>query len=192
MDIGSRDLEQSLEFYRAIGACVVAFEPNPTQFEICKQKAIEGKIKVYPFALSNKTGPIDFYAVNENVGASSTLEPIDIPFASDKSYRKITVEGMRASDFINLSGLEAPDVVWMDVQGAELSVLEGFQSYLDSVKYIHCEGSLLPYYKGHQLQPQLISFLESKKFKHVDSYGHDGHPYNEGDLIFKNTRYEIL
>lgn len=193
MEIGSRDLEQAIEFVKSLRCKVISFEPNPNQFKACVETLSlnqdlgnipRGLITISDFALAEETKELDFYITNGNIGASSTLKPIDVPFAGDKSVTKIRVQGITAHDYLSRNGLEAPSVIWMDVQGAELGVLKGFKDYLKNVKYIHCEGSIKPYYENHQLQPDLIKFLTDSGFKLVEAYGHNLHPYEEGDLIF--------
>jgi FkbM family methyltransferase len=187
LDIGSRDLGQSIELGSVFpNAKIYAFEPNPEQFKICAELAKNyPNITAIPKAVSNITGTLDFYVTHGNVGASSTLEPLDVPFGTSRDFTKITVESIILYDWLNAEGIDQVDVMWMDAQGIELSVLKSLGEKLEKVKYLHCEAAEIGYYKGHQLKAELDEYLVSMGFDLLfknEAY----HPYKEGDIIATN------
>jgi FkbM family methyltransferase len=198
LDIGSRDLDQSIELSGVYpSARVIALEPNPAQFDICKQKCMMedsfhpelGKvshknIEVYNYAASDVEGEIDFWVVEGNPGGSSILEPIDVPYSTG-NWNKISVEAIRLDFLLAELQVSRVDVVWMDVQGAELLALKGMGNYLDEVLAMHTEASPSPYYKGHLLKEEVESYLHSRGFD-TQFYPAPNHPYNEGDLLCLN------
>lgn len=190
LDIGSRDLDQSIEFNSVFQNCrIYAFEPNPLQYSICFEKTKNfSNIQVNQLACSNAEGTLDFYVTNGNVGASSLLEPLDVPFASDKTVNKIQVQTIRMFDWLRTNHIEEIDIAWVDTQGAELQVFMGMDNLIEKIKFIHCEAAEKAYYKNHSLKNELESFLNHAGFDtvfHNESY----HPYNEGDIFAVNRRY---
>jgi FkbM family methyltransferase len=187
LDIGSRDLDQSIEFSSVYqNSKIYAFEPNPEQFNICLNKSINYEnINVEQLAISDKNGSLDFYITHGTVGASSLLEPINVPFASTQNFTKISVESKRLDDWLEQNKIDFVDIMWLDTQGIELAALKSMGDKLKKVKFIHCEASELPYYKGHLLKTDLVEFLESVGFELIfinEAY----HPFNEGDIIATN------
>lgn len=188
LDIGSRDLEQSLEFNSVFpNADVYAFEPNPDQYNICLKNANQ-KIKVFNLAISSENSERDFYLTKGNIGASSLLKPLDVPFASNQIIEKITVKSTSLENWIKQNSINKIDIMWMDVQGIELEVLKSLSAeQLSKISYIHCEASEKPYYEKHQLKSDLETFLVENGFSvrfHKPNY----HPYGEGDIIAINTK----
>ena len=144
VEVGSRDALDAIALSRRFDCQVVAFEPNPTQFAICARNVSDSKcdsVSLRSEALTDADGPITFWQVDEdcypNPGASSLFE---INFANrsrrdpDRArppiQRPVTVRGARW-DSLNLSG---PDLLVIDVEGAELRVLKGFGRRLRDVK----------------------------------------------------------
>jgi FkbM family methyltransferase len=193
LDVGTRDLDDSITFSKAFPNCrVIAFEPNPDQYKICLEnkkfythRVPEGEgpfdnIEVYNYAISDVEGDLDFWVVGKNPGGSSLLEPIDVPY-SDGTWKKITVKSRRLDNVLVELNVDSVDVVWMDVQGIELKALQGMGSILDTVKILYTEAAPMPYYKGHILKDDLEKFLIEKKFTLF--WKPEGHPYGEGNFI---------
>ena len=183
LDVGSRDIEESIQLSRAFpNARVIAFEPNPNQFPICKSKSeSHPMIEVYDYAIAEVDGPLDFYIVGSNHGGSSLLEPIDVPY-SDGTHQKVTVNGRRLDTVLPELGVESVDVVWMDVQGNELKALQGMGRFIDNVKIMHTEACPNAYYVGHILKDEFEAWLSQQGFDIVWEPT-IGHPYGEGDLL---------
>ena len=73
----------------------------------------------------------------------------------------------------------------MDVQGAELRVLNGAGTLLDSVRVIWMEVEAKPLYKDQPLKADVERFMASRGFeKRLDTVGSVS-----GDQLYVNTRY---
>jgi FkbM family methyltransferase len=190
LDIGSRDLDQSIEFSTVYPeAKIYAFEPNPAQFSICEQKSkAYSQINVFQKAISENNGTLDFYVTHGNVGASSLLEPISVPFGTTQAFSKIQVESIRLKDWLYENKITEVDVLWIDAQGLELSVLKSLEETIQKVKFIHCEAAERPYYKGHLLKNEVDEFLKQQNFSLTFLKEHY-HPYDEGDIMASNESY---
>jgi FkbM family methyltransferase len=183
LDVGSRDLDQSIELKQHFPTSrIIAFEPNPPQFEICKQRAAQfNNIEVHNLALSDEDGVLDFWVVDGNPGGSSLLEPIYVPFSHNR-WSKISVNCKRLDNVLKELAINQVDVMWMDAQGVELKVLKGMGEYINTVQTLHTEACPNAYYKGHILQNEVENFLKDNNFA-FQFIPANPHPFGEGDLI---------
>lgn len=176
LDVGSRDLEQSLEF-RSIfpNAKIYAFEANPESYQAFQPKLTDN-IQAFQFAAMNYDGEIRFTKVSqdENTGASSIFEPTENMVGTPAySLDYINVPCRRLDTWAKENGITSVDLIWADVQGAELPMFEGMGDLLNTVQAIATEaetGKL--YFPSRKYQPtqyqELKTFLESKGFEEWD------------------------
>lgn len=173
-DIGSWHLGQSIEFLELFpDAKVYAFEANPENYKNCVEihSRLTGyfkkNLKVYNTALNDKPGEMKFYPVtNDNPGASSkykfmqgyTKEFFNKEWVQDE----ITVEANTLDLWRKENNIGNIDIIWIDVQGAELDVFEGSRETLRDVKCIFTEVGLKPYYEGQSLKTELDFFLKNE------------------------------
>lgn len=105
--------------------CVVAFEPNPENARgVGRQAAVNSvtNVTVERLALSDRTGQAEFTVESET--ANSHLEVIPLEHATTDPVEVLRVQTSTLDDFVSRSGLR-PSVVKIDVEGAEMLVLEG-------------------------------------------------------------------
>jgi FkbM family methyltransferase len=125
-DIGAHHGLYSLIASRIVGrsGVVVAFEPSPRERKKMKLNLFLNSglnIRVFPLALGEKSGESDFFLVE---GDNSGCNSLKIPNVPQKT-RKIRVNVVTLDDFIETANLERLDLIKLDVEGAELSVLKG-------------------------------------------------------------------
>lgn len=168
-EIGSRDAHESVFFRKEFPqARVTCFEPNPTQKQECLDSIGDLDIQFYDIALSNFDGEADFYITNGNIGASSLLRPLDVPWTNNKSINNVKVNCSQLDTFCNLNN-SYPDLIWIDVQGNELNVFKGGEYALSKVRAIYTEVGEEAYYVGHTLKGDIIDFLVNRcGFKLID------------------------
>jgi hypothetical protein len=75
------------------------------------------------------------------------------------------------------------DIIWMDLQGAELLALKGLDKYLDTVKYIFTEVSHQPIYTGQVMFNELNSFTINRGFISKNKLSMQGW---QEDIIYEN------
>ncbi len=96
---------------------IIAFEPNPNVFRLLEknvqQNHLQG-VEVFNYCLAEEEGEIEFF-INDNPG---TMEGSVL--AERGGTRILKVKSVRLSTYIN----GAIDVVKMDVEGAEIKILE--------------------------------------------------------------------
>jgi hypothetical protein len=64
-------------------------------------------------------------------------------------------------EFLESKKIDKIDFLWMDVQGSERSVFEGFGKYLNDVSIIATEIGLQSIYEGSTLKDELDSILSN-------------------------------
>ena len=132
---------------------VIAFEPNPANLEkLHRNVNHNGSPRIREIALSNKNGFVEFDNPTHARGKWEAKASI-APEASDES---IFVKARTGDDLVERSEHPPPTVVKIDVEGAELLVIEGMADVLarDSCRLVYCEV--------HR---------ESKARRSVESYG---------------------
>jgi FkbM family methyltransferase len=65
-------------------------------------------------------------------------------------------------------GIDQPDLVKLDVEGASYEVLVGFGALLQGVKIIHLETETYPFFKGQRLHDEVAKLMTDSGFKIVD------------------------
>ena len=196
-DIGSRDCLQSIEFYNNFpNSTVYAYECNPTTLDLCKKniEKYSDRIQLIEGAVCDYDGNITFYPINTektvtswkdgNPGASSL-------FKSNNSYPyetyiqdEVSTNCHRLDTVMNKYNIEKVDIIWMDLQGAELLALKGLGDKLKGVKYIYTEVSHRPIYENQVMFNDLNNFLIENNFSLKNRLSMNGW---QADAIYKNN-----
>lgn len=175
VEVGSRDGLDAIALASALSCRVDAFEAAPQQFLDVQQNIREsGATEVYAheLALSDENGLVDFWTVDaqdyDNTGLGSFYEvnfdnrpSDDVDAGRDPIQRRTTVTAAR---FDSLE-IPTPDLLVMDVQGAETRVLQGFGSRLRDCRYVICEAERVPSYQGGNSFRDLHRYLASQGFR---------------------------
>ncbi|AXG07707.1 FkbM family methyltransferase [Haloplanus rubicundus] len=111
---------------------VVAFEPTPDAFGILQSNVERNDIdaRLFDVALTNENG-----TAHMSVRGQTGHE------LSDGDGETVDVETRRADDLVTEHGLPSPDVIKIDIEGAEYLALDGFRETLADVPCHHlfCE-----------------------------------------------------
>jgi len=196
-DIGSRDGLQALEFSRLFpDARIVAIECNPATLDKCRRNlAPEPRITLVDKAINAHTGRCAFHPIDQartitswkdgNPGASSLFVatgdyPVETYFQNE-----VEVDCTRLDDLCERLQIEAIDLIWMDLQGAELIALQSAGALLEKVRYIYTEVSHRPIYKGQCMFDEVDAFLTARGFRLCTKI--DRTRWQQ-DAIYENTR----
>lgn len=168
VDLGANHGEFSEAIQKRIGCSVYAIEPVPELFNTLPKNS-----KIY-----NMQGVI---------AASSGLKKLFIPedrcatlhLLVDVPAREIEVPGYTFHEFVAMHKIESVDLLKIDIEGEEISLLEGFQAD-DFAKIKQCTVEFHDF-----LYPQLKPKVESIKNKFI-SEGFYCIPFslNNGDVLF--------
>jgi len=121
-------------------------------------------------AVTDRVGQLKFYPVNV-----SRSENKDIGFSSlfqinpDYTRRRgrivqdeVIVDATTLDHYF--AGKQNPDILWIDVEGAELQVFRGATRVLPAVRLIHVEVSFRPMQVGKPLFWELSRYLKEQGF----------------------------
>lgn len=173
LDIGANIGYYTLIFAKLVGehGKVFAFEPEPFNFKLLK-KNVEinnyQNVILQNSAISNNNGKTKLYLSQEQSGTHRI-------FPSDMcSNNYVEVEMIRLDDYFKNNVLaEKISFVKIDVEGAELGVLEGMKSLLELNKKLEILIEFIPpYIKEFGANPiDILILLENYNFKiHLVNY----------------------
>ena len=179
--VGAHRGEEIFEYESLGSECVIWIEPNPDVFLEMQvyltnaNSCIESK--AFEYAASNVDHQIvdfniyygpDAGYLRGNKGCSSLLK------ANGRFIDTLLVE--------NNMSYNSFDLLNMDVQGAELLVLQGSEKLLENVKYVTTEATWdNPDYVDNVMYDELKLYLESKGFVEKQIINHSE---NWGDVLF--------
>lgn len=193
-DIGSCHCLESVEFSRIYTeAKIVAFEANPTSYQVCLDNTKDIPcITVVNQAVNDYDGLCKFYPMDKektittwedgNQGASS-LYLANGAYDHIEKYVQYEIEMpcTRIDTYCEKNSIDHIDAIWMDLQGAELKALESMGSMLDTVQVIHTELEINPMYEGQSLFKDVNIFLQDNGF--VPVWGNTGATFGT-DFVF--------
>ena len=176
-DIGSRDCIQSIEFYKQFpNSKIYAFECNPNTLDICRKniEKYNDRITLIEGAVCDYDGITKFYPINQqktittwedgNPGASSIFKSNGTYTLETYVQDEIITNCHRLDSVMNKYIIPKVDIIWMDLQGAELLALKGLGNYLQNVKYIHTEVFHKEMYTGQVMFDELNNYILSNDF----------------------------
>jgi FkbM family methyltransferase len=176
VEVGSLHGQDALYLNQTHGARLVVFEPDPINAARTRP-VVEGfGGDFHEMALSDTDGEVTFWSVDpdlyENRGASSLLK-IDFQHRNaddpDKGrapiQRPVTVRSARYDSL----GLPAPELLCIDVEGAEAMVLRGFGDLLREVPAVVIETTFSPHTTGGAGYPEIHELLTAAGLRYVYS-----------------------
>ena len=176
IELGSRDLLDAIHLSQRFSADVYSWECNPYAIALCKSNLLQYKhtigrrsgVHLIEKAVWSEPGTIKFFPVtNGNHGASSCFKAnLDYPY-EQYEQSEIEVECMRVDDWLKDNNVPTPELVCMDLQGAEMEALKSFGDLLHEVQYIITEGQKKPLYHDTPLVYDLAGYLKDYGFELV-------------------------
>jgi FkbM family methyltransferase len=198
IEIGSRDCEETLIFNDFFPkAHIYAFECNPDTLPICKSRVKDiNSITLVEKAIveNNNEDYVTFYKIDKNAtrttwidgnpGASSLFLASGKYPIEDYVQTPIIVPSISLGVFVEQNNIKNIDLLWMDIQGAELMALRGLGGFIKNVGIIHLEVEFMEIYKNQPLFNEIKLFLNLNGFKAVDFTSFN---VFSGDCIFVNN-----
>ena len=174
-----------------------AFECNSNTLPICEKniKHYSDRITLVPKAINSFTGTCTFFPINQtltkttwkdgNPGASSLFKSNGQYTIEKYVQDETSVACITLRDFMIEKSIDHVDIIWMDLQGAELIALKSMGEFLKKTNYIHTEVSYKPMYDGQVLFNELHDFMLSMGFISLTPL-HKNQCWQE-DVIYFNT-----
>ena len=197
-DIGSRDCQQSIEFYKTFpNAKIYSFECNPNTLHLCEENIIpyQDRITLIKGAVCDYDGNITFYPINQektkttwkdgNPGASSLFKSNGKYTVETYVQDEITTNCHRLDTIMNKHNIPCVDIIWMDLQGAELLALKGLGNKLSSVEYLYTEVSHKEMYTGQVMYKELNDYMIKNNFSILNKLRLSGW---QEDVVYKKKK----
>lgn len=129
---------------------IVAFEPNPAIFEICKRNIELNEwrhITLHPYALSGANGQLVFHCDRDMPMASTLLNRAE---EEGREFYNVTVEARTLDEFIDCP----VDFMKLDIEGAECEVITSLKTRMSLVR-----SGIIEYHHGSS-QNSLSTILQ--------------------------------
>jgi FkbM family methyltransferase len=195
LDIGCNDGGHSRIFQGIFPAGMIyAFEPDLRAISHCKYRLQIGQLdsarfELFEVALSDESGETLFHPSGGNVEGApwydtgwdlsgSLLKPNHAfhPVVKGITFdQPVTVATLKLNDWLAGRSIPNIDLMWMDVQGAELKVLKGGTNALTKTRYIYLECEENSVYSGEPTLQEIVDFLEQFYFERIISYPDGNH-----------------
>jgi FkbM family methyltransferase len=160
----------------------VVFEAMDSSEFLFKERGL----KYHMGVLSDVSGKeVDFYQNDVHPGGNSyykeneEVNPDTVNYFNESHRRRlktVTVDAVR-----RLKQFPDPDMIKMDVQGAELDVLKGAVETLQTVKHVILELQVVEYNKGAPLKDDVIAYMDTQGFDCRGLFSNNG---PDGDYHF--------
>lgn len=193
LDLGAHDGSDSEELALLFpGGHVWAFEAQSDLYGKLRRR-----LENYPnataihAAVNDTNGVVTFHqSSGGSFGSGSILVPTghldSHPTVVFQSRDRELVPALSLKSFLSEAEVPKVDLIWMDLQGAELLALRGLGNFLANVSVIYTEVSSIPLYKGASTYAQLQSFLSGFGFKVQREFIPHGWT-GEGNVLFTKT-----
>ncbi len=186
-EIGACEGEESIKYsWLFPHSKIYCFEPLPDNIKLIHDNFLRYGVSnaiYYNKALSSTNGTAEFYVSSGRPKgviesdwdygnkSSSLLTPAKhLETAKFIHFeKKIEVETITLKSFCSANGINSIDFIHMDVQGAELMVLEGAGDLISSINAIWLEVSKVDLYKNQPLAKDVKKFMKDNKFILVTS-----------------------
>ncbi len=175
----------------------VFVEPLPKAFEQLKNLTSPhpGYLAINALCASESGQEKVFFVSDQAGGSSSMLKPTghldihpEVGFGTELILRTDTVDDifrkLRIGGYEQITG--KLDLLYVDVQGAELDVLKGAEEFLQQARFVFVEVSHGGLYEGDTSIKPVLEFLEGHKFKLAFTYINR---HGWGDALFIKESY---
>jgi FkbM family methyltransferase len=184
-DIGSCEGEDSIKYAKIFpNAKIFAVEALPSNVKLLeanlkKYSDYAQNIEIIPFALSDETGDASFYVSSGQIDGKKEEQDWDYgnkssSLLSPEKHLEITpwlkfpdvikVETRTIKNVCSDKNIDSIDFIHMDVQGAELKVLNGAGDSIERIKLIWLEVEAIELYKDQPLKKEVEKFMSDHNF----------------------------
>jgi len=189
-----------------IGACVLHWTrhaekrwPNSAYILFDAEQGVvpvlsKTKHQYYIGLLTDKDNKmIKFYHNIDNPGGNSYYKEVTGAFTEQHAEIKI---GNKLDTIVKQKGYPLPDLIKLDVQGAELDILKGAEECIKNCTDIILEAQHKKYNEGAPMVPEVINYMTSIGFELISNFSkveHDGDYHFKKKIIgMKPTKAYIL
>ena len=136
------------------------FEPQAEYEEAIKKLARQYAMSYEMVALGATSGEVEFFAKPKDPGASSAFPEAE----ANSAFQRRTVLMRRLDEALRADQLGRSCLLKIDVEGYELSVLEGATSLLHAVDVIVLEVRFIRYYQELPILHEVIAWMSERGY----------------------------
>jgi FkbM family methyltransferase len=145
---------------------VVWIEANPTTYIKAKEVAERNNQKCYNFAAHHTDGEKLTLYIPQREDISSIYPSFEFPVSRVSEVETKTMTTLFKEESLDIADF---DFLNIDVEGAELNVLNGLRGYLNKIKYIFIEVSIEPrFVESEATLDKINSYLTEEGFTLVE------------------------
>jgi FkbM family methyltransferase len=179
LDIGAHVGFFALAAAKRVGPMgkVVAFEPSPATLRVLrhhvKLNRWHDRVTVEPSVVSDRAGSVTFYTFDDSMAASLSKENVEVLNVQRPEHATpVEVPAVTLDDYCRARGLK-PNVIKIDVEGAELRVLKGAERLLRE------SNDLVIWCEVHPRQMENLGDTASELAPFLDALGYSLAPIAE-------------
>jgi FkbM family methyltransferase len=105
---------------------IVAFEPSPSSVDHLRRRKVDPRVTIETVAMGDAPGTLPFYVTADHSCNDSLLVP-----TWERDAKTVTVDVETVDNYCAKKGISQVDVLKIDTQGHDLSVLRGSRSMLE-------------------------------------------------------------
>ncbi len=192
-DVGSHT-GNTVNRYRSVfpNSKIFAFEPTEASYKkLLSEFGDDNSISISLLGLSNKKENMTFY-LSESDNLNSFKKPNQRAWGFEKKETTV-VETNTLDNICAINNIRNIDILKLDVQGSELDVLKGSQSFLSACKIglIYVEWQVVPLYREHSRYYQIGQYLGQYGYELYNIYNINEARSGQlrwGDSIFINPK----
>jgi FkbM family methyltransferase len=125
---------------------------------------------------------VKFYKDPMNLGGNSYYKENTVHYNETHAQNEI---GMSLDTIVKQNKWPLPDLIKIDVQGAELDILRGASDCINNANDIILEAQTTEYNIGAPKAQDVIEYLKEKGFKLISTFAHNS---NDGDYHFRKQK----
>jgi len=144
---------------------IIAFEPLADAASRFRKLLSSPDVELHRVALGSARAERTLHVADRS--DSSSLFPLSVNQTRAFGVKPVRTENVPVeigADVVDVESLKRPILLKIDVQGGELSVLQGFENALHRIDYIYVELSYVPLYEGQPLAAEIVSYLARNGF----------------------------
>jgi FkbM family methyltransferase len=192
IEAGCADGRDTAEFAKkfTLGQ-VYGVEPHPELFNLATKNTIGfSNVKILNYALGDtNSDKVDLYTGDsENLHQSSSLlRPTNhLSIFSEIDFsNKIEVKSITLSSLMKNLNLDFIDLLWLDLQGFELKILEESSNIMSKIKVIYLEVHKIELYENSPIIDQIQNFMHKNNFKCIMKRV----PFISGNAVYVNNTF---
>jgi FkbM family methyltransferase len=178
-------------------AAIHAFEPVPEiLLRLKTNTAKHCHISYHPYALSDSNKPALFYVSEKPTRpgiasqAGSLHQPKERLKVSPLIFpRTLMVNTISLPEWAERNNINHIDLLWLDTQGHELTILQAATSFLKNIRVVLAEVSFIESYEKQPLYADVVDWMAQQGFELVGCDFENQTKTFFGNALFVNKAY---